>query len=72
MVPYSYVTELTKHIKMKSNKDEDDDRTYVRFLPSFVWAVRDFDLELEIDGKPITSDEYLENALKEKPGFMNF
>ena len=57
---------------MNSNKDEDDDRTYARFLPSFVWAVRDFDMDLEIDGKPITSDEYLENGLKEKPGFMGF
>ena len=55
---------------MKSNKDEDDDRTYVRFLPSFVWAVRDFSLDLELDGKPITADEYLENSLKDKPGWF--
>ena len=67
-----YVTELKKHIKLKSNKDEDDDRTYVRFLPSFVWAVRDFSLNLEIDGKPITANEYLEHGLKEKTGFMNY
>ena len=66
------MTELTKNIEMKSNKDEDDDRTYVRHFPSFVWAVRDFSLELELDGKPITADEYLENGLKEKQGVYYF
>ena len=37
-------------------------------FPSFVWTVRDFTLELELKGKPITADEYLENALKLKSG----
>ncbi|KAK1339827.1 hypothetical protein QTO34_018384 [Cnephaeus nilssonii] len=30
----------------------------------FVWVVRDFILELMLDGRTITEDEYLENALK--------
>ena len=33
-----------------------------------MWTVRDFTLELELKGKPITADEYLENALKLKSG----
>nr|XP_047912249.1 guanylate-binding protein 1-like isoform X2 [Anser cygnoides] len=38
------------------------------FFPNFVWAVRDFTLQLEVDGKEISEDEYLENALKLKDG----
>ncbi|ERE88569.1 guanylate-binding protein 6, partial [Cricetulus griseus] len=34
------------------------------FFPDFVWTVRDFMLELKLDGDSITEDEYLENALK--------
>uniref|UniRef100_A0A3B3R775 GB1/RHD3-type G domain-containing protein n=1 Tax=Paramormyrops kingsleyae TaxID=1676925 RepID=A0A3B3R775_9TELE len=65
-----YVTELTKHIKVKSNDEDEADASaeYVRFFPSFIWAVRDFTLDLEANGKPITADEYLENSLKLKPG----
>ena len=65
------MTELTKHIKMKSSKGGNDDRALVRILPSFVWAVRDFGLRLEIEGKSVTSDQYLEHGLKEKKGFTN-
>ncbi|XP_060114402.1 guanylate-binding protein 1-like [Heteronotia binoei] len=67
-----YVTELTKCIKVKSTssghskKDATDD--FLRFFPAFVWAVRDFCLELELDGYPITPDEYLENALRRRKG----
>ncbi|XP_046902447.1 guanylate-binding protein 1-like [Hypomesus transpacificus] len=64
-----YVTELTEHIKVKSgNGDEDESTEYMRFFPSFVWTVRDFTLELKLDEKAITADQYLENALKLKPG----
>ncbi|XP_020844433.1 guanylate-binding protein 2-like [Phascolarctos cinereus] len=66
-----YVTELTERIKSKSapNTDEiENSSDFVSFFPDFVWTVRDFTLELEIDGKPITSDEYLESALKLKKG----
>lgn len=38
------------------------------FFSTFVWAVRDFTLQLEVDGKEISEDEYLENALKLKDG----
>ncbi|XP_066499376.1 guanylate-binding protein 1-like [Hoplias malabaricus] len=68
-----YVTELTEHIKVKSKPKSDDEMynpslEFMRVFPSFIWAVRDFSLQLKLDGKPITADEYLENALKLNPG----
>ncbi|XP_051855994.1 guanylate-binding protein 4-like isoform X3 [Antechinus flavipes] len=62
-----YVTELTKLIKVKSSPNaarEEESEEFVGFFPDFVWTVRDFTQELKADGCPITSDQYLENALK--------
>ncbi|XP_023603436.1 guanylate-binding protein 4-like [Myotis lucifugus] len=62
-----YVTELTKLIRAKSSPtsgEADDSAEFVSFFPDFVWVVRDFMLELKLDGHTITEDEYLENALK--------
>ncbi|XP_030641304.1 guanylate-binding protein 1-like [Chanos chanos] len=64
-----YVTKLTEHIKVKSGLREDDQSTeFMSFFPSFVWTVRDFTLKLELEGQPITSDQYLDKALKLRPG----
>ncbi|KAL0963675.1 hypothetical protein UPYG_G00309400 [Umbra pygmaea] len=69
-----YVTELTDRIKVKSSSaasscdDEEEDMQYVQFFPDFVWAVRDFTLRLEIDGRNVTEDEYLEHSLDIKKG----
>ncbi|XP_065276537.1 guanylate-binding protein 1-like isoform X2 [Emys orbicularis] len=68
-----YVTELTERIKVKaagrgSRQVGEDSAEFVRFFPAFVWAVRDFTLQLELDGRKITEDEYLENGLKLKTG----
>ncbi|XP_040854770.1 guanylate-binding protein 4-like isoform X1 [Ochotona curzoniae] len=66
-----YVTELTQLIRARSSpiSDEVEDSTdFVSFFPDFVWTVRDFTLELKLNGRPITEDEYLENALKLIPG----
>ncbi|XP_068280616.1 guanylate-binding protein 1-like isoform X3 [Nyctibius grandis] len=68
-----YVMKLSEHIKLKAapEKSEDelkDSEKFVLFFPTFVWAVRDFTLRLEVDGKEISEDEYLENALKLKAG----
>ncbi|XP_030641301.1 guanylate-binding protein 1-like [Chanos chanos] len=64
-----YVTELTKHIKVKMGSSNDDQSTeFMSFFPSFVWAVRDFTLKLELEDQPITADQYLDNALKLRPG----
>ncbi|XP_015279115.1 PREDICTED: guanylate-binding protein 1-like [Gekko japonicus] len=66
-----YVTELTKKIHTKSSQhgqEEENSAEFIRFFPDFTWAVRDFTLQLEIDGQPISEDEYLENALKLQEG----
>ncbi|XP_043094391.1 guanylate-binding protein 6-like isoform X4 [Puntigrus tetrazona] len=63
-----YVTELTEYIKIKSSDEEDSE--FVKFFPSFIWAVRDFTLEQKINDKYVTEDQYLEYALKLKPGFL--
>lgn len=67
----SYVTELTEFIRAKSSPTPDgadDSSEFVSFFPDFIWTVRDFTLELKLNGHPITEDEYLENALKLIPG----
>ncbi|XP_065121896.1 guanylate-binding protein 1-like [Paramisgurnus dabryanus] len=71
-----YVTNLAEQIKIKSlsspSEEDDvggeDDYKFVCFFPSFVWSVRDFTLELEIAGKQVTEDEYLDFALNLKHG----
>ncbi|KAM9687369.1 uncharacterized protein ACIGJ3_004830 isoform 4-T7 [Trichechus inunguis] len=66
-----YVTELTDRIRTKSSPDKDDvedSADFVSFFPDFVWTLRDWTLNLEADGQPITADKYLENSLKLKPG----
>ncbi|XP_030641359.1 guanylate-binding protein 1-like [Chanos chanos] len=64
-----YVTELTKHIKVKSDsKEKNQSEDFMSVFPSFVWVVRDFTLLLEQDGHPITADQYLDSALKLKKG----
>jgi len=55
-----------------ADDDEEDDTRLCEYFPKFVWAVRDFTLELSIDGKAISADEYLENALTLKKGFSHF
>ncbi|XP_077602192.1 guanylate-binding protein 1-like [Crocuta crocuta] len=66
-----YVTELSDRIRAKSSPNSngiEDSADFVSFFPDFVWTLRDFSLELEADGRPITADEYLENSLKLKQG----
>uniref|UniRef100_UPI00398F6362 guanylate-binding protein 1-like n=1 Tax=Pristiophorus japonicus TaxID=55135 RepID=UPI00398F6362 len=65
-----FVTELTELIKVNASDDfhEDDEIEYLKFFPTFVWSVRDFSLELKIEGKVVSQDEYLEHALLLKKG----
>ncbi|KAK3603837.1 hypothetical protein CHS0354_042844 [Potamilus streckersoni] len=63
-----YVTQLTDLIKVRTGQELEDGTEFVKFFPSFIWVLRDFTLELEKDGKEITSDEYLMDALKLKRG----
>uniref|UniRef100_A0A3P8YCN2 GB1/RHD3-type G domain-containing protein n=1 Tax=Esox lucius TaxID=8010 RepID=A0A3P8YCN2_ESOLU len=68
-----FVTELTERIKVKATSPTDDEEglgsQFNQFFPNFVWIVRDFTLQLEIDGSDINADEYLENSLKLKKGY---
>ncbi|XP_006831125.1 PREDICTED: guanylate-binding protein 4-like [Chrysochloris asiatica] len=62
-----YVTELTELIRAKSSSRNDevsDSTDFISFFPDFVWTVRDFSLELKLEGEPITEDKYLDNSLK--------
>ncbi|XP_078511718.1 guanylate-binding protein 3-like [Lissotriton helveticus] len=70
-----FVSELTDLIKVKStgsseqaDDDFEDECQFARFFPNFVWVVRDFTLELKIDGRDVTEKEYLENSLALKRG----
>ena len=70
----SLVTEMTKHIRVRSDEGGGRGRTSAaelgRFSPSFVWLLRDFYLDLadsDVEGGPsrsITPAEYLERALR--------
>lgn len=67
-----YVTELSDYIKTKESKEDDDQSSeFVKFFPEFIWAIRDFTLELKIDDKDATDNEYLEFALNLKSGNKN-
>ncbi|XP_074710679.1 guanylate-binding protein 1-like isoform X3 [Strix uralensis] len=68
-----YMVKLSDHVKLKAapkeSQDElEDSEKFVLFFPTFIWAVRDFTLQLELDGKEISADDYLENALRLKDG----
>ncbi|CAB1347163.1 unnamed protein product, partial [Coregonus sp. 'balchen'] len=68
--PYRYVSEVTERIKVNSssaassshNKEEGGDAQFVQFFPNFVWGTKDFTLLLEIDGRNVTEDGYLEHS----------
>ncbi|XP_053342295.1 guanylate-binding protein 1-like [Clarias gariepinus] len=70
-----YVTELAEQIRIKSpssraaEEEDEEDFTFVQFFPNFIWAVRDFSLELELEKRgQVTEDEYLDFALQLKKG----
>ena len=73
----SFVAQLSKHVRFKKPaalEDEDDASEdaarLAAFMPSFTWVLRDFALELVDErGDAITSDEYLEQALKPQRGY---
>ncbi|XP_012657155.1 guanylate-binding protein 5 [Otolemur garnettii] len=65
------VTELTDLLWARSSPDlvgAEDAVDFASFFPELVWTLRDFYLDLEIDGQLITADEYLENSLRLKEG----
>ncbi|KAM9167090.1 LOW QUALITY PROTEIN: uncharacterized protein V3H86_014865 [Mergus octosetaceus] len=63
------VTALTERVRVRAGDSGDAAAAdFVRFFPGFVWAVRDFVLELAVDGRRINEDEYLEHVLRLQPG----
>uniref|UniRef100_A0A8D1XMG6 GB1/RHD3-type G domain-containing protein n=1 Tax=Sus scrofa TaxID=9823 RepID=A0A8D1XMG6_PIG len=66
-----YVAELATWLQTVSSTDADEvsgPEDSVSNCPDLVWTLRDFFLDLEVNGHPITTDEYLENSLRPKPG----
>ena len=59
-------TELTSHIRVKAGGEEETGEDFAKFFPALIWAVRDHHLQLCVDGKDITANEYLENCLTMK------
>ncbi|KAM6217091.1 LOW QUALITY PROTEIN: guanylate-binding protein 1-like [Rhynchocyon petersi] len=65
------VTELTNLLRARSPPDLDEVDDAVdcdNAFPHLVWTVRDFFLDLRVNGQAITADEYLENSLTTKQG----
>ena len=61
---------IASNIYVKGN---DADITQVAsLLPELLCIVRDCDLEVTVDGKASTEDDYLRNALKLKTGLVCF
>ena len=62
-----FISEIAKLLRVNQDMAiEDKDIDLSEQFPTFIWSVRDFHLKLEIEGKAITSDDYLEDALKLK------
>ena len=62
-----YAAEMGDFIRADT-EDDDPGQNLAQHLPNFIWAVRDFHLDTEIDGKKVTANGYLEHCLKTKPG----
>ena len=64
---------MIEFIQLSRSEDDsaDNDNADDVFSPFFIWVVRDFSLSLKIEQRPCTADEYLEHALKDKPGARN-
>jgi len=61
----SLTTQLSRNIAIST--DENSEHTLSYYTPKFLWALRDFTLELQdARGKAISSNQYLENALTDQ------
>jgi len=64
-----YASEISSFISADSkNKKLNEGQNLSQHFPSFIWAIRDHHLRLEIDGEDVTPKEYLEFCLKNKKG----
>ena len=59
------ITALSKRIK--TGEQSSDPSQLTRFMPKFIWLLRDFMLQLEDKNyRKISSNTYLENCLNEQ------
>ena len=66
----SLIVNLSKQIQVKSGTTTIDDIS--TYFPSFLWILRDFALKLiDSTGNPISTKEYLENALTPTKGISD-
>ena len=60
----SLIVNITKSIQKKNGNND-----FTKYLPTFMWVIRDFSLQLKNkEGQPITSKEYLEYSLELQQG----
>lgn len=65
MQTLSLMTRVTENVKVQSNTEDADVNNLAQHMPAFFWILRDFSLRLvDKEGKSITVDQYLENALQ--------
>ena len=62
----SFITELSKHFQTRNNGNQNSKSEF--HFPRFVFVLRDFFLDDDIDGREFDADEYLEHAIAPKPG----
>jgi chromosome segregation ATPase len=68
----SFIVNITKNVQVSSSNNEVDPREIAKYLPSFMWVIRDFSLRLvDPEGEPMTSKEYLEKSLEIQKGFSD-
>jgi len=69
----SFIVNITKNIQLSNSKKDDVDPSEIaKYLPSFMWVIRDFALRLTSpDNEPITSKEYLERSLELQKGYSD-
>ncbi len=58
---------MSQHIQTKVDSTKGDDDDFDMYFPLFVFALRDFTLQLKIDGRDVSADEYMEHCLTLRP-----
>eukprot|EP00742_Colponemidia_sp_Colp-10_P009471 GILJ01010327.1.p1 GENE.GILJ01010327.1~~GILJ01010327.1.p1 ORF type:complete len:919 (-),score=186.39 GILJ01010327.1:130-2637(-) len=54
---------LTEHVRVSVESSVDNIQSLEEYMPSCLWVLRDFALDLSADGRHMTAAEYLESAL---------
>eukprot|EP00743_Colponemidia_sp_Colp-15_P008693 GILK01009463.1.p1 GENE.GILK01009463.1~~GILK01009463.1.p1 ORF type:complete len:932 (-),score=224.61 GILK01009463.1:83-2848(-) len=54
---------LTEHVRVSVESSVDNCQGLEEYMPSCLWVLRDFALDLSADGRHMTATEYLESAL---------